>query len=242
MKQTTITKLNQLNQQFYQTIASEFDKTRYTSWQGWQQLVQFFPEDKPLRILDVGCGNARFANFLALQQVPVESYLGIDTNQFLLHQAKVKNFPFPTRFVNHDIIQNLDTFPNRQQYDLIVLFGIMHHIPSFRLRQKLLQNLDNILDNNGVLIFAAWQFLSIPSLKKRVVSWKVLPKIDLLDLETHDYLLDWRKGKNAYRYCHWIDQTEIKKLTRVLQCTKVSQYYADGKNDKSNAYVVLQKN
>ena len=39
MKATVVKALNQLNQQFYQVIGTDFSATRATSWPGWNQLL-----------------------------------------------------------------------------------------------------------------------------------------------------------------------------------------------------------
>ncbi len=65
MDQKTVTKLNQLNQNFYQQIAESFDQTRQSAWRGWERLLPTLNQlsksnsDNSFSVLDLGCGNGR---------------------------------------------------------------------------------------------------------------------------------------------------------------------------------------
>ena len=79
MDTETINRLNAINHAFYATVADDFDQTRGTAWPGWKRLLPYLTT--PLSVLDVGCGNARFALFLhdnlsALPQISSDSVLG----------------------------------------------------------------------------------------------------------------------------------------------------------------------
>lgn len=241
MKLQTIQQLNSINKVFYETVSHEFDETRQQPWPGWERLSSDFPNKNNLSILDVGCGNARFAEFLSQHKASVKRYIGIDSDSYLLEQAKKCELPFDTQFIEFDIVQNLDKLSIQNTFDVIVLFGVIHHIPSFELRQRILNKLSQHLATNGLLIFSAWQFLTIPSLKKRIVDWNHIPEIEVNDLEPNDYVLDWQRGTQAFRYCHLVDEEEVGHLVKSLQLTKVEQFYSDGKNGESNLYVVLKK-
>ncbi len=241
MNQQTISQLNAINQNFYTSVGKEFDETRQQPWEGWNQLLQYFPKKSDLKILDIGCGNGRFAQFLIQKpDLNVEEYIGIDNNQFLLKQAKntVQNKNFT--FKEIDIVEGNFSFLNEKKFDLIVLFGVLHHIPSFELRKSLFEKVSEYLAPGGVFIFSAWQFLSIPALKQRLVQWEMFPQIEFDQLEQNDFLVDWRRGTNAYRYCHFVNEKEIQKLL-PLHLMKVRQFYADGKNERSNLYSVVKK-
>ena len=81
----TIKKLNQLNRDFYQQVAIDFDQTRQHLWPGWNKLIshlqQLQTKHKPLKVLDLGCGNGRFGQFLANSFPGIKiNYLGVDNN------------------------------------------------------------------------------------------------------------------------------------------------------------------
>lgn len=239
MNHKTADQLNHINQQFYQTVFDSFDSTRQKPWMGWVQLLSHLWQlPQPLKVLDVGCGNGRFGSFLA-QHIHEIQYTGVDNSADLLSAAR-KTFP-QGKFQQLDLM-NLDELDKLQQsYDCIVLIAVLHHIPGASNRIQLLKKLRQKLNSGGLLLFTAWQFLSIEALKNRVISWDRYSEVDQSQLENNDYLLDWQRGEHAVRYCHLIDRNEIDELISALSLTKVAQYYADGKENKSNIYVVLQK-
>lgn len=239
VKPATRKYLHQLNHDFYLKIASEFDSTRQHPWEGWLQLLPYlWDTPQPFQIADIGCGNGRFGTFL--EEFGFEDqYLGVDFSEGLLKEAK-KRLPHAV-FRQHDISQ-LTFFNSGESVDIICLFAVLHHIPGYDQRLALLKYCVQHLKKEGLLIFTAWQFLEIEALVKRIVPWEKLSgDIDLSEIEKDDYLLDWQRGQHAIRYCHLIDRQEISQLVEALQLMKVTQYYADGKNGKSNIYVVLQK-
>ena len=257
MKNETAEKLNQINSDFYQHIAQYFDSSRQTFWEGWDQVWDFMYKNKiPVRsVLDMGCGNARFLDFLtqrkeALCHLNHEiypgsildnefSYVGIDNDDFLLGKSREK-FPKAT-FIKYDIVDSLINDPfakDAQQYDMIGVFGVIHHVPSFDLRVEFLKNLKNSLGENGILILSIWKFMDDEKEKTKVVPWSNL-EIDPNDLEPNDYLLSWNRGENALRYCHFLTDEEEDKLILDSGLKKVYEFYADGKSGKMNKYLIL---
>ncbi len=246
MNQQTIKQLNQLNQDFYNTVAKEFDSTRQYFWQGWNILLEqsvvknIINHNNTLNILDLGCGNARFYSFLQ-QQLPKQkiNYLGIDSNQELLnfansHYQDHTNFQLQKQDIINSLLNNKN-FLNHHTFDLIVSFGVFHHLPSFKLRVKLLQELKQRLNTNGVIALSLWQFPEYSRFQKKVVKLKELPP-----LENNDFILDWQRGKQAYRYCHYLDKAEQKKLIKESKTKLFASFRADGKEQDVNQYLVLK--
>ncbi len=252
MNNTTINQLNQLNQQFYQKVASSFDQTRRQAWVGWKQLL---PEiialknfsDEPIKVLDLGCGNARFAEFLSESGVEYQ-YLGVDSNPQLLVKAKEKLLADKHQFQELDLVElqldkNQLSSHFQSQYDLVVAFGLLHHIPSFNLRAELIKQTISLLKNSHSLaIFATWQFASEERFQKKLINPEVTG-IDPAQLEENDYLLGWQDRENCYRYCHFVDEKEMTKLFKEAGNDKlISSFFADGKSEKLNHYYILKQN
>jgi len=216
---------------FYNTIAESFDATRLTPWQGWQQLLPYIknlPQNPA--ILDVGCGNGRFGRFVETELSHAIEYWGLDTNHFLLQRAH-ENVTTP-RLFHADILEPLPLMP-QQQFDLIVVFGVMHHVPAKANRIRLLQQLANRLTEHGLLVVTWWAFYENERFRRRIVAWDD----DMLDeIEPHDYLLDWRRGNHALRYCHYVSPEEGDELLQAANLTSVEIYDAD----TNNRYVVLR--
>jgi tRNA (uracil-5-)-methyltransferase TRM9 len=253
MDQRTLLRLNELNRDFYQKVAPHFDETRQQPWAGWKLLTPLISEltqPQSLFALDVGCGNGRWGAFL--QEVRTEPllYVGIDSSQELLAKAEQKlselkithtliNLDLVTSLLNSTYTATLFSHFSHTAPHVITLFGVMHHVPSFELRHKLLEEHFNILELGGLLIFTTWQFTKDENLLKRQLSPALLA-FDERDLEPNDYILDWQRGQSAYRYCHFVDQAELDTLIRGTAWKKVTEFDADGK-EQLNHYVVLQK-
>lgn len=263
MKEKIISKLNELNHQFYELSGVDFSATRNFSWQGWNQLLPFFKRKVANRyphILDLGCGNGRLLEFLQIHLGQKFTYLGLDSSKSLLEIAKNKYDEY--HFQHFDLIQKYLNYgkiilPSAEKFDLIVLFGLTHHLPSLTLRQQLFSDLKKYLNKDGLLIVSNWQFAAEPDrfLKNTLTLSKIWQnqKIKLsdklklfflwLNLEKNDYILDWRKGQHAdlvFRYCHFLAEEEMQNLSKEAGLEIISTFNADGKSSKLNQYFVLQ--
>jgi hypothetical protein len=83
-----------------------------------------------------------------------------------------------------------------------------------------------------------WRFYEYERFRERIVPWPA----DLQErVERHDYLLDWRRGERALRYCHYVDDAEHAELVAAAGLAEVEIYRADGFTGEVNRYSILQK-
>ena len=240
MQKSTIAQLNKLNSDFYTTVATDFDDSRNHYWPGWEQLLEQIDPNSITSVLDIGCGNGRFGSFAKEHFPNLNTYTGIDSNQQLLEAAKKTN---PTGTFTHcDIVANFlsgaPLLPTDQKYDLIVIFGVMHHIPSFELRAQFLETAASLLTETGSLVFTTWQFMEFERFKKKTIDAAQL-NIPTHELENTDYFLDWQRGPSAIRYCHYYTTEEVAKLLHTTHLSESANYRADGKEGSVNAYYVV---
>jgi SAM-dependent methyltransferase len=231
MNNATIERLNRINQEFYQITADSFDQSRGEPWPGWETLVPYLK--LPLSVLDVGCGNGRFGRFLAEKLGTTLVYHGLDSSPALLERARAALAPLNARLENRDIITSP---PDTGQYDLVVLFGMLHHVPGGKQRRAFMQTLAQRVAPGGYLAFAAWCFYEYERFRARIVPWP-----DDLEVERHDYLLDWRRGDRALRYCHYVDEAEHADLIAAAGLTEITTYRADGLTHDANRYSLLRR-
>jgi SAM-dependent methyltransferase len=231
----TIQRLNALNQDFYRITAENFSQTRNHPWPGWQKLLPYLDLQPVLSVLDVGCGNGRFAQFLTENLNTELNYTGLDANPLLLVHARqlLSTVDGSISLIQQDIIQHP---PDSGQYDLVVLFGVIHHIPGHQNRQEFMHQLGKRVAPDGLLVFASWRFYDDPRFRERIVPWP-----DDFRVEDHDYLLDWRSGEHALRYCHFVDDTEHTDLIAATGLTELATYRADGKSGDLNQYSILRR-
>lgn len=237
MDKRTIDKLTKINQEFYRTVGKSFDETRQHSWPGWKTAWESlrYTNGKTVSVLDMGCGNGRFVDFLSETEAKFE-YTGIDSDNKLLEIARDKHHGTNIEFVTGDVTN----IPVTTKYDLVVCFAVFHHIPSEKNRRNLIRKIANRIKPDGRAIISLWNFTSSPRLMKKAVNWSTVG-VDETKLEEGDYLLSWNKGSTAYRYCHSFSEAETNALIKASGLTLVADFYADGREDNLNRYLVLRK-
>lgn len=97
-------------------------------------------------IVDLGCGEGLFANYLALSSPRREIY-GIEIDKRRITQAN-RSLP-NTNFLYGDI-----TKINIPLADTIILFHVLHHLKSFKEQEELLKKCVQKLKRSGKLIIA----------------------------------------------------------------------------------------
>jgi len=204
--------LLKLNEKFYLKTQAYFNISRQSPWPGWQKLLSYL-QGPTLQVLDLGCGNGRFGVWLSGQHRI--DYTGLDNNQYLL-DAAAKVLP-AGRFVRQDITK---PWRLKNKFDLVAILGMMHHLPQPHRLPLLRRAAANLLPG-GILFLSFWKF--DPS-KGKV-------------LDNNDYLLPWKLGIAAERYCHLYTDAEIKTLLAPLKL----KLLADFRADTSNRYLILKK-
>jgi SAM-dependent methyltransferase len=225
LRDETAQALREVNRRFYQERASEFSRTRERPWSGWGEILDRLGEllPDPPRVLDVGCGNGRFARFLEDRLGGKFDYCGVDESPLALTEARKR---LPSReFIEHDFLES--TAPpslSGRRFDLIALFGVLHHVPGRKNRLELMRRLEALLAPRGLLAFSIWRFERLARFQKKVVPWAEFRAragvgIDVEDLEPGDYILTWGAGGGgppAYRFCHQMSEEEEEELQRLL--------------------------
>jgi alkylated DNA repair protein alkB family protein 8 len=243
MTPETQQRLLDLNRAFYATVAVPFDGTRMSLPDGMTHSLHWLPSANPLTVLDVGCGNGRFAWALETLARRIE-YTGLDADETLLTLAHAHAERFrhvQTRFLQTNIAgPGWATRPDLATgFDAVVCLATLHHFPGYELRRSILRDLANLLATNGRLIVAAWQFLLSPRLRARQMDWaEVGLRTD--DVEPGDALLPWKQGVFAIRYVHQIDAEEMRSLAQDVGLTIVASFRADGEDGDLNLYWLLE--
>ena len=248
MNQKIFNKIVKLNNDFYNKIKNEFDKTRLSQWNGWNRvgeiIAQNFKDQKVISILDVACGNGRFVKAVTpvKKGLPLFKYLGIDTNDYLLDKARKNSKENKCiEFRNIDVINDLESL-SPETFDIVVAFGITHHIPSKEFRKKWFLDLSKLVSKNGLLIFTIWNYQTDERFEPAGDLGKNI-KSDI-KLEEGDYFLGWGNNKEAKRYFHKYSDAEILGIEEIL-CSaglnQISKFKSDGKNGKLNEYFVYKR-
>lgn len=93
-------------------------------------------------VLEIGCGSG-YGGYL-LNQMKPRSYVGLDLMEEQVVLAR-RNYP-DFQFILQDVV-NLSHFP-ASSHDMIVIFGVLHHIPAWR---NVLEEIARLLRPGGDL-------------------------------------------------------------------------------------------
>lgn len=234
MNPTTLSRLLELNRQFYQTFALQFSATRQRLQPGVMRILGQISQVDSL--VDLGCGNGELARQLARQGYE-GVYTGLDFSSVLLEHAAAGQ-PANFHFLQADLsTTEWDTPLAGCQYDISLAFAVLHHLPGVDLRLQVLLNVRSLLSAGGRFIHSEWQFLNNPRLAARVQPWEVIG-LSEHDVDPGDYLLDWRQGGKGLRYVHHFSETELAELAGLAGFEVMETFLSDGENNRLGLYQV----
>ena len=249
MNRATQLALNGINQRFYESIADQWSDKRKHAWPGfervWRQGAIAAMGGEPRHVLDVGCGDGRFAQFLADQRASQLSYLGVDSSPALLARAAARTLGSRYRFEQLDFIATpISDRLAGARFQLIGLFGVLHHVPGNAQRTALVRALAQLLAPGGELVFTVWRLDEDPRFAARNIAFadynrSASEPIDQEQLEPGDHLLRWDQAP-APRYCHFPDASELSQLIAHSGLVERERFRADGHLNRMNEYVVLR--
>ena len=244
MNPATRDRLLALNRQFYAVVAEPFHCTRLGWPRGNLMLLDYLPLARPLRVLDAGCGNGRFAAMLDSLGIPA-FYTGVDANPRLLERAH--HLTADLAHVRVELVEADLAMPDwsqclgdpRPRFDMAVCLAVLQHMPGQDLRTQIVRSLAELLDVNGRLALSAWQFLTSPRLASRQIEWAAVD-VDERSVDAGDALLPWKQDVYAIRYVHQIDEPEMQALAHEAGLEIRHTYVADGKADDLNRYAIME--
>lgn len=237
MDSATAARLIELNRDFYTRFGDSFSATRHRIQPGVRRVLEMLngAED----ILDLGCGNGELAREL-VKRNHHGSYLGVDFSLPLLRDAESIPKDFSATFQQVDLTQ-LSAFSDEllatDHWSLITAFAVLHHIPSREMRLNILNTVHQLLKPNGLFIHSNWQFLNSEKLKARIQGWS-RTGLSENDVDSNDYLLDWRSGGEGLRYVHHFDEGELKELAEASGFTVAETFYSDGEGGNLGLYQI----
>lgn len=170
------------------------------------------------QIVDLGCGEGFFANFLALS-CPKRSILGVDVDKKRISQANkgLKN----TKFILGDV-----TKKEIPKADCIIMFHLLHHLPSWGDQEVLLKKSAEKLRIGGKLIIVE----ALPGLSIKF----------FLGFLTDIFLVPWLFERRLYSKIFYRKKEQWRKLLNKIGY-KVSTITAQEGMPFSHIILICQK-
>lgn len=234
-----------LNDAFYQAVADDFSATRARPWPGWERIVAKLGRSPS--VLDVGCGNGRFADYLG-QSVDDFRYLGVDKSRELIAHARERlaSHVYSDLKVADVLREDGRAVVGEGRFDLVVLFAVLHHIPGRDNRLDLMRWLGRCVAPDGLCAFTVWRLDEVDEIRDNIVPWDTIERdlgirLDPGDLEAEDVVLPWKHRTDVYRYFRVIRDRELSEIERVTGLEVIDRWRSDGRTGDMNQYVLLRR-
>ncbi|MBO7673689.1 MAG: class I SAM-dependent methyltransferase [Atopobiaceae bacterium] len=230
----TARRMSDLTTSFYAQVSASFSATRQAPWPGWQRVANhaWGHEGNAASVLDLACGNLRFARF-AQSRCPDVRVWAVDNCDDLLRTGP--NVRYQHLDIAHVLLDEVDLARaiKAPACDLCVCFGFMHHVPLPQHRAAVVRALVDHAAPGGIVAISFWQF----ERDARIMA-KAQPLSD-----PGDYLLGWQDRRDVRRYCHSFGEDEIDLLAQAVaaQTQEVERFSADGKTGDLNRYLILRR-
>jgi ubiquinone/menaquinone biosynthesis C-methylase UbiE len=139
-------KILEENKQTYNEVANEFNETRNKHDSLMDELKKYVKNNE--KVLDLGCGSGRLCKLFNNQDI---DYTGVDFSENLIDIAKEKHGDY-FKVANILNLPFLD-----EKFDSVWSIAALHHIPSNKLRKRVLSEIKRVLVPNGRVIVTCWR-------------------------------------------------------------------------------------
>ena len=185
----------------YNTIASEFDTTRYRPWTCVEEFLNTIP--KGSIIGDIGCGNGKNM----LYRKDCLNY-GCDFSESLVNICLQKNL----NVICGDI---LDIPYKNDSFDYTICIAVLHHLSTVEKRKKAIEELERVTKKGGKILVLVWAFEQEEQSR--------------IKFTTQENFVDWRdKQQNLLgkRYYYVFQKNELESLVDEKKVEK--SFYEKG--------------
>ena len=171
----------------YNTIAKDFNKTRYKIWRCVLQFITGLESNT--KLLEVGCGNGKNL----LYRNDIDSY-GIDISEEQVEICKSKGLKVEKA--------NMTRLPyGSNEFDNIICIATYHHLDNPNDRRNALLEMYRVLKPNGKILLTVWAMEQELGSKRKFVS--------------SDEMVSWElNGSTYYRYYHIYRSGELEEEIR----------------------------
>lgn len=235
-KAIAIVRQNRIN---YNTISVEWDKSRHHPTDLKLKLLKAIKDGD--EVLDLGCGNGLMMSEVLKQGS--KKYIGLDNSLKLIALAKKRyTKEIKEKKVKFEVGDATKLPFDKNSFDFIFSFAVMHHIPSKELQLKFLSEIFNTLKAGGKAVVVNWNLLNGRFYKK----FKVEEQLSntSISYDYGDLYIPWKatSNNNVLRYIHIFSKKELTELAKEAGFKKcrINYYNQMGKMIKNGEEMVLR--
>lgn len=155
------------------------------------------------KVLDLGCGNA-FLLPLILDKGA--RYVGFDLSEKLIEISKNKYEKEIENGQAEFVIGQATELPFKDdEFDFVISFAVLHHIPSRELQEKYFQEIKRVLKSNAKVKISVWNLFSEWPNKRFDIESQLAGK------KSGDAIVPWKatSGKIVERYIYQFSKEEL---------------------------------
>ncbi len=234
MQDQIAARLLRLNREFYQTFGPSFAETRGRLQPGVVRALAALPPQAA--VLDLGCGHGLLARELAGRS-HAGAYLGLDVDEAFVERAKHQSLPPRFAFAAVDLSGPGWAADVSGPFDEVFALAILHHIPKAAMRRRFLRQVRSLAATHARLTLSVWDFCASARLRRRIVPWSAIGLTEA-DVDTGDYLVDWRRGGRGLRYVHRFEEAELRALAEATGFAVAETYRSDGEDSRLGLYQI----
>jgi tRNA (uracil-5-)-methyltransferase TRM9 len=180
-------------------------------------------------VLDVGCGNGRFYQSFASNDVV---YTGIDNSNSLIEIAK-RTYP-EANFVLGSALNM--PFLN-EAFDAVYSIAVLHHMPSPDLRKEFISEIRRVAKKKAYIILTVWDLKEKVKKESNKKGMAEVFNLFLQRFDKKDFFIPWYGAKNCY--FHSFTMEDFRKLVEEsgLKIIESGEILV-GKKPYRNFYIV----
>ena len=185
----------------YNTIAKQFDNTRYRPWTCVEEFLDTIPNNSVIG--DIGCGNGKNM----LYRKDCLNY-GCDFSESLVKICLQKNL----NVVCGDI---LDIPYKTSSFDYTICIAVIHHLSTVEKRKKAIEELERITKKGGKILLLVWAFEQEEDSRRKFT--------------TQENFVEWRDKQQKLlgkRYYYVFQKNELESLVDEKKIEK--SFYEKG--------------
>ncbi len=220
MKEKEAKKIMEDLQEDYNLVSSSFANSRDRFWEEMKFLFDYAKKGED--ILDLGCGNGRFCEYLKQT-----NYTGVDFSENMIKEAR-KRYP-----KNNFLVGDALSLPFKDSsFDKVYSIAVIHQIPSKEYREKAVLEIKRVLRPGGMSFVTVWNFgkenklFYLKNILLNIFSKSSLGPRDFF-LKRKRYYYIFRKGELSYIF--------RKAGFRVVEESIIK------KGKRNNYYIIAQK-